>query len=198
MTEDDARKASENVLSLAENFPLPARTRHVVGTHRATGDLPPAALRVSLLYDTARDVQRVCLESGWRFCFIGGIAVQRWGEPRFTHDADLTVLTGFGSEASYIERLLGRYEPRTSGIPIDVSLGAIDFETRMIERASDWDPADGVVLTTCGADDLVVLKAFASRDQDWADIRNIRPARPASSTPLDLSRARAAAGAQGG
>ena len=146
---------------------------------------------MSLLYDTAKDVQRVCLESGWKFCFIGGIAVQRWGEPRFTHDADLTVLTGFGSEASYIERLLGKYEPRASdaaafalksrvlllkarnGIPIDVSLGAIDFEARMIERASDWEAADGVVLTTCGADDLVVLKAFASRDQDWADIRNI-------------------------
>ena len=32
---------------------------------------------------------------GWKFCFIG---VQRWGEPRFTKDADITLLTGFGGE----------------------------------------------------------------------------------------------------
>lgn len=31
---------------------------------------------------------------GWRFCFIGGVAVQRWGTPRFTQDIDLTLLTG--------------------------------------------------------------------------------------------------------
>jgi len=146
---------------------------------------------VSLLYEAARDIQRICRASGWQFCFIGGIAVQRWGEPRFTHDADLTLLTGFGNEAAYIERLLEEYDPRApdaasfalksrvlllkapNGIPIDVSLGAIDFEARMIQRASDWDAAEGVALTTCGADDLVVLKAFAGRDQDWVDIRNI-------------------------
>jgi len=29
------------------------------------------------------------------FCFIGGIGVQGWGEPRFTHDADLALWTGF-------------------------------------------------------------------------------------------------------
>ena len=53
---------------------------------------------MSLLYETAREIQKLCRSSGWRFCFIGGIAVQRWGEPRFTHDADLTVFTGFGGE----------------------------------------------------------------------------------------------------
>jgi len=28
-------------------------------------------------------LQTVCQEHGWRFCFIGGIAEQRWSEPRF-------------------------------------------------------------------------------------------------------------------
>ena len=37
----------------------------------------------------ADEVQRFCHQRDWRFCFIGGIAVQRWGEPRFTQDVDL-------------------------------------------------------------------------------------------------------------
>ena len=37
----------------------------------------------------AGDVQRFCLQQRWQFCFIGGVAVQRWGEPRLTQDVDL-------------------------------------------------------------------------------------------------------------
>jgi hypothetical protein len=38
----------------------------------------------------AEQVQQLCQQHGWRFCFIGGVAVQRWGEPRLTQDVDLT------------------------------------------------------------------------------------------------------------
>ena len=54
----------------------------------------------------ALELQTVCQEHGWQFCFIGGIAVQRWSEPRFTNDEDLTLLTGFGSEQAFIEPYL--------------------------------------------------------------------------------------------
>jgi len=37
----------------------------------------------------AGQVQRLCQQHGWRCCFIGGVAVQRWGEPRLTQDVDL-------------------------------------------------------------------------------------------------------------
>ena len=30
----------------------------------------------------AEEVQAFCMKQGWRFCFIGGVALQRWGEPR--------------------------------------------------------------------------------------------------------------------
>jgi hypothetical protein len=33
------------------------------------------------VYRAAADLQRRCKERGWRFCLIGGIALQRWGEP---------------------------------------------------------------------------------------------------------------------
>ena len=57
------------------------------------------------LFLLASEVQSFCQVRGWRFCFIGGIALQRWGEPRLTADIDLTILTGFGHEAQYIEEL---------------------------------------------------------------------------------------------
>ena len=34
----------------------------------------------------AAEVEAFCRRQGWSFCFIGAIAVQRWGAPRFTHD----------------------------------------------------------------------------------------------------------------
>jgi len=44
--------------------------------------------------------------------FIGALAVIRWGEPRLTQDVDLTILTGFGGEARYIDALLQRFTGR--------------------------------------------------------------------------------------
>ena len=64
------------------------------------------------LFQVAEDVQTLCIRQGWRFCFIGGLAIQRWGEPRVTKDVDLTLLTGFGGEQPYIDALLQRYAAR--------------------------------------------------------------------------------------
>jgi hypothetical protein len=146
---------------------------------------------VNRLLAAALDLQRFCRTRGWRFCFIGGLAVQRWGEPRLTQDADLTVITGFGSEAPFVDALLGQFRGRlpdtrdfalrtrvvllrsADGVPLDVSLGAMPFEERAVARASDFEPAPGVVLMTCSAEDLIVYKAFAGRVQDWLDIEGI-------------------------
>jgi hypothetical protein len=49
----------------------------------------------------AADLQAAGDAEGWRYCFIGGLAVQRWGEPRETVDVDLTLLTGFRDEARF-------------------------------------------------------------------------------------------------
>ena len=50
------------------------------------------------IFEAAREVEQVCRAAGFSFCFIGGLAVQRWGEPRMTADVDLTLITGFGGE----------------------------------------------------------------------------------------------------
>ncbi|MCU0875772.1 MAG: hypothetical protein MUE50_25850 [Pirellulaceae bacterium] len=56
----------------------------------------------------AAEIQAFCESRSWRFCLIGGLAVLRWGEPRETIDVDVTLLTGFGGEAAFIEELLQR------------------------------------------------------------------------------------------
>ncbi|MSV28014.1 MAG: hypothetical protein EXQ52_04615 [Bryobacterales bacterium] len=97
------------------------------------------------LFQTAADLQRFCDRHGWKSCFIGGIAVQRWGEPRVTRDVNLTLLTGFGGEGRFIDELLNTCAARLQdvrefalrnrvlllrapeGAGIDVSLGALPF-----------------------------------------------------------------------
>ena len=122
---------------------------------------------------------------------IGGLAVQRWGEPRQTRDVDLTLLTGMGGEEQFVDPLLARYAARipdarrfalerrvllvrtSSGIPLDVSLGGLPYEARILDRATSFDVESGVSLVTCSAEDLVILKAFAGRPQDWLDIEGV-------------------------
>jgi Nucleotidyl transferase AbiEii toxin, Type IV TA system len=146
---------------------------------------------VNPIFAAALEAQDLCRAKRWAFCFIGAVAVQRWGEPRLTQDVDLTVVTGFGAEEPYVDTLLDRFAGRradarefalrhrvvllrnTAGVPIDVALGAIPFEERMVARASDFMVAPGATLRTCSAEDLVVLKAFAARGKDWVDIEGI-------------------------
>lgn len=142
--------------------------------------------------NAAGELQSFCQSHSWRFCFIGGIAVQRWGEPRFTHDADLTLLSGFGREESFIDALLIQFEARSpdernaalrnrvvrarasNEVPLDIALGALPFEERTIERASSWKSRDQRPnLITCSAEDLIVHKAFAGRDRDWLDVQGV-------------------------
>lgn len=64
------------------------------------------------LIRAAADLQAVCESHGWRYCFIGGLAVQRWGEPRETVDVDLTLLTGFTGEEHFVSVLMSASEAR--------------------------------------------------------------------------------------
>ena len=146
---------------------------------------------MNALFAAAADIEHFCRGHKWRYCIIGGLAVQRWGDPRQTRDVDLTVVTGLGSEALYIDPLIDHYHARidgarafalanrvvlvetAAGIPLDISLAALPFEDRIIDRASLYEFAPATVITTCSAEDLVVLKAFAGRTQDWLDIEGI-------------------------
>jgi predicted nucleotidyltransferase len=143
------------------------------------------------LVQAAHRVQGFLIKKHWRFCFIGGIAVQQWGEPRLTRDVDLTILTGFGGEEAFIDDLLREFVPRvknakafalknrvlllkaTEEIGMDVSLGGIPFEEKIVSRSADIEILKGISLRLCSAEDLIVLKAFAAREIDWHDVRGI-------------------------
>ncbi len=143
------------------------------------------------LFEAGLELQEFMDNNRWPFCYIGGLAVIRWGEPRMTQDIDLAVLSGFGNEQIYIQRLLGTFISRipnapdfalknrvllvsaSNRVPVDISLGGLPFEEEMIERATPFAFADKCPLRTCSAEDLIVLKAFADRARDWSDIETI-------------------------
>ena len=47
------------------------------------------------------------------------------------------------------------------------------FEERVVARSSAFAFEPDVSLVTCSAEDLVILKAFAGRVQDWMDVEGI-------------------------
>ena len=128
---------------------------------------------------------------GWRYCFIGGLAVQHWGEPRLTRDLDVSLLAGFGGESVFVDALLSQYAPRipaarefalsrrvlllrtADGIGIDVSLAAIPYEERAVSRAVSVEMLPGSAVRLCSPEDLIVMKMFAGRDTDFRDVRSV-------------------------
>jgi len=137
------------------------------------------------------ELQSFFQQRGWKFCVIGGLAVHRWGNPRTTRDVDITLLTGFGSEESFVDEILAHFQARrpdsrsfalqvrvllinaSNSVPIDIALGALPYEEQAVRRASPYEFAPGCTLITTSAEDLIVSKAFANRDQDWVDLRDI-------------------------
>lgn len=139
----------------------------------------------------ALGLEKFWREKGWEACIIGGLAVQAWGEPRFTMDVDITVLAGLGREEEFVDGWLAEFPSRipdaksfalenrvlllrgSEGIGIDVALGCLPFEEQAIRSAVDVELEPGARVRICRPEDLLVMKAFADRGQDWLDIRGI-------------------------
>lgn len=140
----------------------------------------------------ASDLQKIFEDAQRPMCFIGGLAVQRWGEMRFTKDADAAVKTELGEEDQVIELLQRHFDlrrpdtlefakvsrvillqDRLSSIGLDLSLAASGYEVSAIERSTPHDYGLSYQLRTCSAEDLIVYKAIADRVIDWHDIRGV-------------------------
>jgi hypothetical protein len=146
---------------------------------------------VNPLFAAAAEVHAFFAAQGWRATVIGGLAVQRWGEPRQTRDVGLTLLTGLGGESRFVDAILARYPGRIAdarrfaldhrvvlidaapGIPVDIALAGLPFEARVIDRSTPFHVGGDTRFPTCSAEDLLVLKAFAGRVQDWLDIEGV-------------------------
>jgi hypothetical protein len=155
------------------------------------------------ILDAAVEVDRRLQQVGLRYCLIGGIALQRWGRPRMTLDVDVTVMTQFGQERAVIQQIVPLFQPRIpdaaefaeqsrvlllktdQDVGVDISLGALPFESRMIDRSSIWTLDEQRALRTCSSADLIIQKVFAGRPQDWLDVEQIIE-RQAAALPLEL------------
>ena len=145
----------------------------------------------SRLFKAAKEVADFMEAQGWSYCLIGGLAVQRWGEPRATLDADFLLITGWGEDSNFIIPLLERFQPRisdarefalenrvllinaTNGKTVDISLGALPYEYEVAQRAVPVEFHPGCTIPCCTPEDLFVMKVFAARPLDWRDAEAI-------------------------
>jgi predicted nucleotidyltransferase len=125
-----------------------------------------------------------------KYMIIGGIALQYWGEPRFTRDVDITVMAGSNEESIFIKRILAVFKPRikdaesfafknrvilifsSNGIEIDISLGIPGYESESIKRVKRIK-IENNFFPIVSAEDLIIHKMVASRARDVEDIKGI-------------------------
>jgi hypothetical protein len=151
---------------------------------------------MNALFEAAKEVCEFMDEQGWKYCIIGGLAVQRWGELRTTLDVDFSLFTDFGEEEIFADTLLERFSKRipearehalkyrvlltkaSNGKSIDISFAGFPFEETIIDRATIFQFDENTALPTCSADDLFVMKIFAARDKDFHDAAGVAIRQP--------------------
>jgi len=123
------------------------------------------------------------------YAVIGGIALQFWGEPRFTHDLDVTVqdrldlpelvrLTtdAFGSrvpDPDTFARETRMLLVRVAEVDVDIAVALRGYEDSLFARIRSIEVEPGRRLNICSAEDLIIHKALAGRPQDLADVQGV-------------------------
>ncbi|MBI4811506.1 MAG: nucleotidyltransferase [Ignavibacteriales bacterium] len=125
------------------------------------------------------------------YVIIGGIALQWWGEPRFTRDVDVMIMVKIGKEIEVLKKIFRSFPPRISnalsfalkhrvclvksrkGIEIDISFGVPGYEEECLKRSIRYKINKISAVRICSAEDLIIHKALAGRQQDLADIESI-------------------------
>jgi len=124
------------------------------------------------------------------YCLIGGLAMQVRGEPRFTKDIDICLLSSLDTTRAQIEELLSVFQPlypdafalaltfqilplTIHGVTVDVSLGLTGFENQAISRATMEEIVPAVKAKVCSSEDLIVFKILAGRARDQSDVESI-------------------------
>lgn len=141
--------------------------------------------------EAAWEVHTFLSGRGISYVIIGGMAVQRWGEPRFTLDVDMTVAAPLDDQDSLVRTIVERFPSRiedpiafarqsrvvlvraSNGCPVDLSLALPGYEEEVMRRAVDYELEPGKVVRLCSAEDLIIHKAVAGRPQDLRDIEGV-------------------------
>lgn len=144
------------------------------------------------------DLIRWWKKTGVDGLIIGGVAASLLGRPRMTQDIDALIMLDASLWDSFVRagRPLG-FRPRradaldfarrnrvllmqhiSSGIGIDISLGALPFERESLKRAVRVRIEKGLIIPIPSPEDLIVMKAVAHRPKDMIDIESIVEATP--------------------
>lgn len=141
------------------------------------------------LSDAIRAVSNLIDSADQRGVLIGGVAVALIGEPRATRDVDAMILQGnrsieqllqMASRQGLVSRVEDPFEfarrnrillltHLATGIGVDISLGALPFEEEMVAEAKHIR-MDGFTVRVPKVEHLILMKAFAGRGRDIADI----------------------------
>ena len=142
-------------------------------------------------FEAAWELHRFLIEREIPYVIIGGIAVQRWGQPRLTRDVDLTIQLPSGREEPILREILRAFPGRIDdalqfavvnrvllvrvpgGSEADITLGLPGYQEHLIARAVDYPLGGERTVKLCSAEDLIILKAVAGRPQDLMDIEGI-------------------------
>lgn len=146
---------------------------------------------MNLQFKAAWELHHFFMEEKIPYAIIGGIALQYWGEPRFTRDIDVTIIVPMGEEEMILKKIFSVFPPRISdalefalkhrvclvkskeGCEIDISLGIPGYEEEVMRRTVECNLGESYIVRICSAEDLIIHKAVAGRPQDLADIEGI-------------------------
>ncbi len=149
---------------------------------------------MNVRFQAAWEIHQFLKKHGIAYAIIGGSALPRWGEPRFTKDVDLVAITSLAEGAEPFLRLIQshfrsrphRIDPltlarvyrmilvkATNGCDLDISLAVSAHEAEVMHRAVDYKLEPGKLVRVCSAEDLIVYKCVAGRPQDMIDVGGI-------------------------
>jgi len=143
----------------------------------------------NLLQETLVDACDLLTQHHIRFALVGGIAASLRGRLRATEDLDFVLLTDVDGalelasslDATPFQPLFPEFEKvvrtayilalehQSTGVSIDLAIGASGFEQKIVNRAQLVTIADTRVHVAT-AEDLILMKVLAGRPQDDQDI----------------------------
>lgn len=125
------------------------------------------------------------------YAFIGGLALQYWGEPRLTSDIDVTVLVSNEVLEEFVNVVLKHFRARikdansfalknymlliesSEEVPVDISLGIPGYEQEALQRAVLVKFPEVGMLKLLSPEDLIIHKCVAGRPRDIEDVEGI-------------------------
>ncbi len=143
-------------------------------------------------FEAAWEIHQFLYKHNIPYAVIGGVAVQKWGDQRFTQDVDISIGTSLEEGSQKLVKLITEHFPSrvknplefaketrmilvgaSNGVDVDIALATFGYEGQVFERAVEYELESGKTIQLCSAEDLIIHKAIAGRPQDVSDIQGI-------------------------